>query len=123
LATRVENGPEIVLYNDGHPETRIRATLMEEFFHIRLDHPRSTVRLFGSDKDGSRTFDSTVEEEAYASGAAALLPYTALRDMLGDDVPVDTIAESFNVSPKLVTFRIAVTRLSRKGKRARARRS
>lgn len=102
----------LVLYNDAHPETRIRATLMEEFFHIRLGHPPTLIRVH----DGSgrrRTRDNKVEEEAYGCGAAALLPYSPLRDLLKRGTPAEAIARQFNVSPGLVRFRANVTRVFR----------
>jgi IrrE N-terminal-like domain len=70
------NGITLVLYNATHPETRTRATLMEEFFHLWLEHPPDRLRLF-SDGEGQREFDGGKESEAYGSGAAALVPYQA----------------------------------------------
>src|SRR5688572_19887901 len=32
LAIRLETGADLIVYNDAHPSTRVRATLMEEFF-------------------------------------------------------------------------------------------
>ena len=101
---------EVVIYNDSHPPSRVRATLMEEFFHIRLEHPRSTVRQL-SGEDGWRSYDSRVEEEAYGSGASALVPYCALREMLSGGVQSAGIARHFEVSSKLVEYRMKVTKL------------
>ena len=57
---------------------RVRATLMEELFHIRLDHQPSVLRVY-ADNGRSRTFNTAIEEEAYGSGAAALVPYKSLK--------------------------------------------
>src|SRR5260221_9985090 len=74
LALRLDDGSDLIIYNDSHPETRVRATLMEEFFHLRLNHPRSRIQLL---ENGSRTrtIDDEVERIAYGSGAAALVPF------------------------------------------------
>lgn len=110
LSMPIEGGLELVLFNDAHPPGRVRATLMEEFFHLRLGHPRTHVRVFARD-DRGRTFDSGVEAAAYGSGAAALVPYSALKAMIRDSVPLGSIARHFEVSPDLVRFRMKVTKL------------
>jgi len=103
------DGGALVVFNDSHPPNRIRATLMEEFFHLWLGHPATTVRVY---QDGaSRTFDRRVESEAYGSGAAALVPYGTLRQRLSRGESVRAIAEHYEVSRDLVLFRIKVTRL------------
>ncbi len=111
------NGITLVFYNADHPQTRTRATLMEEFFHLWLGHPPDRLRLF-FDGGGSRDFDGGKESEAYGSGAAALVPYQALRAMLGSGQTVGEIAEHFRVSDALVEFRIRVTRLRARRQRA-----
>ena len=114
MALRLPDGHELVFYNDRHPETRIRATLMEEFFHLWLGHPRSAVRLIGEGVDEGRTYDSSVEYEAYSSGAAALVPYTSLNAAVDRGDSMTAIARHFGVSPKLVGFRRKVTKKWRK---------
>jgi hypothetical protein len=110
MAVRMHDGTETVLYNDAHSEHRVRATLMEELFHIRLGHPRSSVRML-SDGTAGRTFNGAVEEEAYASGAAALLPYGGLRGFVNDGLDSSEISRIYNVSPDLVNYRLKVTKL------------
>jgi hypothetical protein len=102
-------GGTLVLFNDSHPPARIRATLMEEFFHLRLGHPATSIRFYGGDEH--RTHDAVVEGVAYGSGAAALVPYRALRTMLEARRPVRRIARLFEVSADLVIFRAKVTKL------------
>ncbi len=103
-------GGTMVLFNDSHPPARIRSTLMEEFFHLRLGHPATSIRFYGGD-EAHRTHDPAVEGEAYGSGAAALVPYRALRTMLKARQPVGRIARLFEVSADLVIFRAKVTKL------------
>lgn len=113
---------ELVVYNDAHSLTRVRATLMEEFFHLRFGHPRSTVRLLNTDGK-NRTMDPTVEVEAYHTGAAALVPFVALKAHVDDGHRLRDIAEFFQVSTGLVEFRAKVTKLyTRLQRRRRSRR-
>jgi len=101
-----------VVYNAAHPATRARATLMEEFFHLRLGHEPSRIRVFTGGKDW-RTVDPEVEGEAFGSGAAALVPYRGLKDMLESGEPVRSVAHHFQVSADLVQFRAKVCKLYR----------
>ncbi len=112
-------GDHLVVYNGVHALTRIRATLMEEFFHLWLGHAPSRVRLLTTG-DGGRDFDRAKESEAYGSGAAALVPYKTLRAMLEEGVLKRDIAEHFFVSEQLVDFRIRVSKLSKLSLRQRA---
>lgn len=112
LAIRLGESSELVLYNDSHAMTRVRATLMEEFFHLRLQHARSVVRLL-SMHDRGRTYDGAIEQIAYGSGAAALAPYSALKTMLRGGSDVSAIARQFSVSDDLVQYRLKVTKLYR----------
>lgn len=105
-------GDHLIVYNAHHPATRVRATLMEEFFHLWLNHPPTTIRAF-SDGSGSRSFDSKVEGEAYGSGAAALVPYKSLRELLTSGMSTTDIARHFDVSEQLVEFRVRVSKLGR----------
>jgi len=110
MALRLDDGSDLIIYNDSHPETRVRATLMEEFFHLRLNHPRSRIQLL---EDGShkRTVDHEVERIAFGSGAAALVPFCRLKAMVAAGSSVHEIARVFGVSSDLVTFRMNVTKL------------
>lgn len=105
-------GITIVMYNAHHPLRRVRATLMEEFFHLWLDHSPTRLRLLSSG-DAKRDFHSDKESEAYGSGAAALVPYKTLRAMLENGQAIRSIADHFLVSEQLVEFRIRVAKLSR----------
>lgn len=106
----------LVVFNAAHPATRIRATLMEEFFHLRLGHPPTLVRISGG--HGKRDFDPGKEGDAYGSGAAALVPYRALRTMLEDGTSIAKIAQHFQVSEQLVEFRMRVSKLGSRRRQA-----
>jgi hypothetical protein len=107
------DGETWVVFNDSHSRPRVRATLMEEFFHLRLGHPPSKIRVY--DGVGSeRTFAQAIESEAYGSGAAALVPYKTLRDSIERGWKAGRIARELEVSVDLVHFRAKVTRQYRR---------
>lgn len=109
IAIVLPYGTELVCYNDAHPDNRIRSTLMEEFFHIHLQHPRSRIRVYADD-GSARSYNKRVEEEAFGSGAAALVPYAGLKSAAETGSSVGEIAQMYEVSEDLVLFRAKVTK-------------
>ena len=109
MAVPLPDGEVQVIFNDSHSTTRIRATLMEEFFHLWLGHPPSTIRYYSDDRS-MRSFKTLIESEAYGSGAAALIPFKPLRRMVQDGLSSREIASEFDVSPELVEFRAKLTK-------------
>ncbi len=120
MAVPLPDGDVMVVFNDSHPPTRTRATLMEEFFHLWLGHPPSQVRVYGAE---SRTYNAAVETSAYGSGAAALLPYAALRSAIQRGWTVADISNHFEISEQLVGFRAKVTKQYQLLGRGRRRRT
>ena len=112
-----DDGHTLVVYNGAHPDRRVRATLMEEFFHLWLEHRPDRLRMF-SNGQGRRDFDAGKEADAYGSGAAALVPYKALRARLAQGHSIREIADHFLVSERMVEFRMRVSKLARVMKRA-----
>ena len=102
----------VVLYNDSHSPARTRASLMEEYFHLQLGHPPTRIRLHSG--GANRSFSSDVEEAAYHSGAAALVPYSGLRKAVNEGLDVAAIATRYEVSWSLVEFRAKVTKQYRR---------
>jgi uncharacterized protein DUF955 len=121
LALPLGGGQVAVVYNDSHAETRTRATLMEEFFHLWLGHPPTTVRVYNG-HGNHRTHNAAVESEAYGCGAATLVPYKALRAAIDNSQTLPEIADHFGVSSQLVEFRAKVTKQYSKLRRRRPRR-
>jgi hypothetical protein len=124
------NGWRIVILNPAHGIHRNRATLMEEISHVFLGHQPNRLAVIGRDatvKTGrstlARDYNKSDEEAAYAVGAAALVPFEALRRMVFDARTADEIARHFRVSRQLVEYRIKVTHLWAEYKRASAART
>lgn len=108
------NGQKLIILNPTHARSRQRATLMEEVCHVFLGHKPSRLAIETRDKDGkinARDYNHSIEEEAYSTGAAALVPYTALKRMVGSGMTIAQIARHFDVSKPLVEFRIKISRL------------
>lgn len=108
------NGQKLIILNPMHTPTRHQATLMEEISHVFLGHQPSKLAVKNYNKDGqeiARDYRPAIEEEAYSVGAAALVPYSALRDFVRDGKTSRQIAKHFNVSRELVEYRMKISRL------------
>jgi hypothetical protein len=116
------NGWRLVILNPAHGPQRNRATLMEEVAHVFLGHKASRLAAITHDKGSGRASESsnkmlardynqTDEEAAYAVGAAALVPYGALRRLVMEGRTAHEIARHFRVSRQLAEYRIKVTHL------------
>jgi hypothetical protein len=67
----------------------------------------------------NRDYRKADEEEAYAVGAASLVPYASLKKMLLQAKTSHEIGLHFRVSRELVEFRMKVTHLWREFKHLR----
>ena len=115
------NGWRLVILNPAHGKQRNRATLMEEVAHVFLGHQANRLAVISRDpaaregavanKTLARDYNHDDEEAAYAVGAAALVPYEALRRFVGQGRRASEIARHFGVSRQLVEYRIKVTHL------------
>jgi hypothetical protein len=132
------NGWRLVILNPAHGPQRNRATLMEEVAHVFLGHkPNRLAAIAGNERSGkspasanqsrgrvlARDYNQPDEEAAYAVGAAALVPFGALRRLVMEGRNSREIARHFSVSRQLVEYRIKVTHLWVDHKRASATRS
>ena len=87
---------------------------MEEICHVFLGHKPSRLSVEKRNNKGqiiARDYNHAIEEEAYSTGAAALVPYTALCRMVEQGRTSSEIARHFYVSRALVEYRIKVSRL------------
>ena len=115
------NGWRLVILNPAHGKHRNRATLMEEIAHVFLGHQPNRLAVIGRNptvREGAaskqtlaRDYNHDDEEAAYAVGAAALVPYEALRRFVNQRRRASEIAGHFGVSRQLVEYRIKVTHL------------
>jgi Zn-dependent peptidase ImmA (M78 family) len=87
---------------------------MEEVSHVFLGHQPSRLKVVAETESGrtiSREYRKTDEEAAYGTGAAALVPFSALRRFVLEGRNSEQIAKHFRVSRELVEYRLKVTRL------------
>jgi hypothetical protein len=108
------DGKKLIILNPTHGENRQNATLMEEICHVFLGHKPSRLAIENQNKQGkviARDYHQEIEEEAYSVGAAALVPYSALKKMVERGKTSREIARHFNVSRELVEYRMKVSRL------------
>ena len=111
---KLPNGKKLIILNPTHAKTRHKATLMEEISHVFLGHKPSRLAIENRDKHGNtiaRDYNEDIEEEAYATGAAALVPYAGLKRLVEGGKTSAEIARHYNVSKALVEYRIKISRL------------
>jgi Zn-dependent peptidase ImmA (M78 family) len=87
---------------------------MEEICHVFLGHRPSRLAIKKRNADGeivARDYNAIVEEQAYSVGAAALVPFSALKRFVTEGKTSRELAEHFGVSYQLIEYRIKVSRL------------
>lgn len=104
------DGKILVVMNSTHDIRRQRATLMEEIAHVHLKHTPSKLQII----DGVvlRSWDQTVENQAYWLGATALVPERVLKGARTLRKTVQDVATDCGVSEQLVTFRMKISGIS-----------
>jgi hypothetical protein len=113
-STRLPDGRRLIILNPSHGKNRQNATLMEEICHVFLGHQPSRLAITKRDRFGNtlaRDYHDEIEEEAYSTGAAALVPYAGLKKMVEKGKTSSEIARHYEVSRALVEFRIKISRL------------
>lgn len=113
------DGMKLVILNPNHGPARTKATLMEEICHVFLAHQPNRLSVVTKDQRGkvmNRDYRKADEEEAYGVGAAALVPYAALKRLLLQGKTSREIGLHFRVSRELVEYRMKVTHLWREFK-------
>jgi len=113
-ACSLPDGMKLVILNPNHGAARTKATLMEEICHVFLAHQPNRLSVVTKDERGkvmNRDYRRTDEEEAYGVGAAALVPYAALKRLLLQGKTSREIGVHFRVSRELVEYRMKVTHL------------
>ena len=110
----LSDGRKLIVLNPTHGKNRHNATLMEEICHVFLGHKPSRLAIENVNKHGkptARDYWEADEEAAYSIGAAALIPYSALRRFVEQGKTSREISRHFNVSRELVEYRMKVSRL------------
>jgi hypothetical protein len=112
LPTPIE-GRYWIIMNGTKPPTRVRITMMEELLHVHYGHTPTRLNLAFGKALRIRTYNKAAEQEAYAVGAALLVPWRDICFDVNSGVKVSALAERHGVSEKLVQMRINTTGLTR----------
>jgi Zn-dependent peptidase ImmA (M78 family) len=115
----LHDGRKLIVLNPTHGENRQNATLMEEVSHVFLGHKPTRLAIENTNKFGkpiARDYREDDEEAAYSVGAAALVPYSALRRLVEQGKTSRDIARHFKVSRELIEYRMKISRLWEKYK-------
>lgn len=99
----------LIILNPIHAETRLKVTLAEEISHLIMGHPPSEIHP----TTGMRTYQATIEQEAFSVGGALVMPYGLLFRLTKAGRPLPEIAVRFGVSEAMARCRINRTGLSR----------
>lgn len=111
LGSFPEGEPERILLNPTHHPHRRKVSLMEEIVHIVRGHPRVVLERNGDDR-WTRSYDEDVEQEAFAVGAACIIPYKPLFRAVNDRGEFTaTLADRYGVSREYVDYRIKLSGL------------
>lgn len=108
------DGRRLIILNPEHGRNRQNATLMEEISHVFLGHKPSRLSVRNKNSRGetiARDYHQEIEEEAYGTGAAALVPYLGLKRFVAEGRSSADIAKHFRVSKALIEYRIKISRL------------
>lgn len=102
------DGSRLCILNPMHSLRRNKATLMEEIVHVYRNHKPTRVGII-ADILESREYHADQEKEAYGIGAAALIPWSSFFPLLNSGKTVQELAEHFEVTTKLIEYRIKIT--------------
>lgn len=104
-----------IWHNDSHAPGRQASNIAHELAHALLLHAPSV----GVEVDGSRDWDGEAEAEAGWLGPALLISDEAAFAIARDGTPYEDAARIYNVSLRLLRFRLGVTGAERRVARAR----
>ncbi len=92
----------VIIYNDHHPLNRQSNSIAHEVAHIVLRHPAAQI----THADGTRKFDSVLEEEASNLGAILLVPDKAAQHIVFQEISLKIACTEYKVSGELMEWRL-----------------
>jgi IrrE N-terminal-like domain len=109
LLIQLRDGDHLMLVNPAHSRTRRTLTIAHEFGHLALGHRPILIENDVGMRENR--YSDVQEREATAYGAALLLPYAPLLQMLRQGAPIRGIAHHYGVSVAAVEMRLKFTGL------------
>jgi len=91
-----------IVFNDSNAATRQQSDLAHELAHAILDHPHTSL----TDSSGGRHYDNIVEAEASCLSGILLVPRPAAIKLATAQIPLNTAAASYNISPAMLRMRL-----------------
>jgi Zn-dependent peptidase ImmA (M78 family) len=107
--SRCAMGTTLMLVNPAHSRTQRPLTIAHEFGHLALGHRPIIVETDVGIRENR--YSDVQEREATAYGAALLLPYAPLLQMLRQSASMRGIAHHYGVSIAAVEMRLKFTGL------------
>jgi Zn-dependent peptidase ImmA (M78 family) len=110
MGVPLPEGRFLVLLHPNQTPERAAVTVMEEVAHAYFEHRPS--RLV-TERNGfaRREYDKQIEQEAYWTAAAAMLPRLVVAHAVWRGQSAEDLATQYHVSVELAEFRIKVMRL------------
>jgi hypothetical protein len=109
-AVQGPNGSTLVILNPNQTAERARVSLLEDLAHIYFKHQPSKITTLPNGLP-QRSYDPRVEQEAYWTAAAALLPALVLAKAVWRQQALEQIAASYGASVELAAFRLKTLQL------------
>ena len=111
-------GKHLVILNSAHAETRQRNSLSHELAHVILNHRPGRTATSGEGYLFSDRYDAEQEKEADWLAGALLVPRDGLLKVYRRNRSSMAIARNFEVSKKLVDWRLRMTGVPMQVRRA-----
>lgn len=105
ISKKLPNGDLLLALNPNMTPERANVTIMEEAAHAHYGHKPVQLHPLGDDLY-QRIYDDSIEQEAYWTAAAALLPSKAVAIAVYQGQTADDLAVCYNASPELAEMRI-----------------
>ena len=99
----------LVIYNPRHSKRRQASDIMHELAHLILDHSPAVMITSQDGRFVMRSYNTAQEDEANWLAWALLLPRDLLMACKRQALTAAQVAAKYEVSEKLVNFRIQVT--------------
>ena len=108
-----KSGKRLIIHNDRHSLPRQESNIMHEIAHVLCKHESPNKSLLDGIGILMRDYNETQEKEAEWLGGCLQIPRDALMWSLKKKMNNNEIADFFNASVDMVTFRINTTGVQR----------
>ena len=113
----------LTIVNSSHPLTRQRNSVVHELAHLLLEHEPNRIDVSKKGFLLLNSFEGEQEKEADWLSGALLVPREGLRKIFHRTQNPKRLATHFDVSPKLLEWRLRMTGVAVQARRANAYRN